>query len=290
MDIEMVFNELSAEKPAENVHFARQWMSKFITTMIVATQKYRVKMVLRLEKNFYDIPLTDGYSVRQWLNDHPPVNKDEIAFFKALKAQRPVYAGFEDTQVETDYLSSTYQYEGVSVYGLHFAYLLKALAISLPSAEQWRVSQIVLERNPPEQAGNSDDIPATITVHHACQPQHIKDHAAWIRERLECDDPWLKHNLPKTGQCPYHPPKDYYTHELEELPTKMYRNEKVFVDHKEQLWLWDQQEQHWDVQRKPYGRDNYFRVTPDGRFLDQLSSTPFCRRRRWGMDILAGEW
>jgi len=61
MDIEMVFNELSADKPSENEHIARQWMSQFIKTMVVATRKYGVKTVLRIEKDFYDLLLARDY-------------------------------------------------------------------------------------------------------------------------------------------------------------------------------------------------------------------------------------
>jgi len=58
---------------------------------------------------------------------------------------------------------------------------------------------------------------------------------------------------------------------LEDFPTEHYPDgRRGFADcSKKQLWLWDKEEQHWDVQFKPYGRGNYFRVTPDGRFLDQ---------------------
>jgi len=195
------------------------------------------------------------------------VNKDEIAFFKGLSAQRPL-AGFEDTQVEADYLKSTYQFQGLSTYGLHFAYLLNALAISLPSSERWMVSQLALERHPDKNCPSSSKAPATLFIHHASLPQHVKENTDWIQERLEYQDSWLKYALPKTGKYPYYPSKSYEALKPDDFPSKVHGNEKVFIDHKEQLWLWDRQEKHWDVQYKPYGRGNYFRVAPDGRLLD----------------------
>jgi len=92
----------------------------------------------------------------------------------------------------------------------------------------------------------------------------IKNEADW-QEILKKHDPWLKNNLPQFGDCPYQPPQNYG----HKFPTKLHGSNKVFIDHKDRLWLWDTQENHWDVQIPPYGRDNYFRVWPDGRLVDK---------------------
>jgi hypothetical protein len=100
------------------------------------------------------------------------------------------------------------------------------------------------------------------------KPIQINQADEWFEE-LKKKDPWLKNNLPKTGEYPYLPPKTYYSEKQADFPTKSYQGgRRGFTDHKDRLWLWDKQEEHWDVQFEPFGRGNYFRVTPDGRYLD----------------------
>ncbi|HHC24871.1 MAG TPA: hypothetical protein ENK58_05580 [Desulfobacterales bacterium] len=163
------------------------------------------------------------------------------------------------TEIEDQYILSEFSHNGKFSSGLGIAYLLDALALSLNSDPKWNESQIHLQTN-----GNA------VTTYHASSPNHVRENADWIREQREKDDPWLKHGLPRNGRCPYLPPKRYYSEKLADFPTERYSDDRRgFKDRKKQLWLWHKEEQHWDVQFKPYGRGNYFRVTPDGRFLDQ---------------------
>lgn len=257
MDLEMVFNELSLQTKAQDEYVARQWMSTFIQTIVLATGKFGVKRVLRFEIELFNTSLIDtgNYSINLWLIDRH-VNRDEKTFFRSLQTKYPTLVDFEETEIGDRYILSDFSYEGQPAHGLGVAYLLDALALSLNSHLQWNRSQIPLQT------------PEVVIIPHGSQPRHIGENTVWIKQRLEKEDPWLRNGLPKYGKYPYIPPKIYYREKLNDFPTKIYGGNKVFIDDKDRLWLWDTQESHWDVQFKPYGRDNYFRVTSDGRLLD----------------------
>lgn len=257
MDLEMVFNELSLQTPAKDIYAARQWMSMLIQTIVLATGQFGVKRVLRIEKEIFHWPLVSEphYSIHLWRNDKQ-VDREEKQFFRNLLTKYPALIGFEETEIGETYMLFDFRCEGDRVHGLGVAYLLKALALSLNSHLRWDKHEISLQ------------IPDMIIVPHAGQPKHIRANAEWIKKRLEQGNPWLKNGLPQNGECPYFPPKIYYREGLDDFPTKLYGSNKVFIDYKNRLWLWDKQEKHWDVQIEPYGQGDYFRVTPDGRLLD----------------------
>lgn len=254
MDIEMVFNELSLQTPAQNIHIARQWMSTLLQTTAEATKNFGVKRVLRVEKEFFEKPLAPEYTINIWRNDRQ-VDRDEKRRFYSLQTKYPSLIGLEETEIEKKYLLFDFQYRNSRVHGLAVAFLLEALALSFISDIQWDNHELQLQ------------IPEPVSVHHAAQPEHVKENAEWIKHQLQKDNLWLKHRLPQ-DHYRFQPHKIYYHDKLADFPTKLHQGNKVFIDDKDQLWLWDPMENHWDVQVAPYGRDNYFRVTPDGRLLD----------------------
>jgi len=248
MDVEMVFNELSAV-PAPDIHTARQRMSMFIGVTALATGKFGVKRVLRIaEKN---IMLAEEYPLEKWRNDHT-VNRDERRQFDLLQTKYPPLTGFEDTDIEDQYITTDFHYKNKRADGLGIAYLLDALALSFQSDSDWNTSQIRLD--------------GSQIVHHACHSVHVRENADWLRQQREKNDPWLKKRLPKNGQYPYIPPKRFYSHKLSDFPK--HSETKGFLDRKNQIWIWDEKEEHWDVQFRPYGRGKYLKVTRDGRLLD----------------------
>lgn len=256
MDVEMVFNELSAQSLSSDIYIARQWMATFIETSVMATG-FGVNRILRIEEDFLNMPLTSDYPLNKWRNDHQ-VDKEQKRYFNSLVTKMPPLSDFEETEIEDQYLLSEFSHKGNFASGLGIAYLLDALALSLDSDPQWNKSRIHLQSTE-----------KSVTAHHASRPCHVRENADWIRERQEKDDPWLKHGLPRSGESPYLPPKRYYSEKLEDFPTERHSDgSRGFTDRKKQLWLWDKEEKHWDVQVRPYGRGNYFRVTPDGRLLN----------------------
>jgi hypothetical protein len=96
----------------------------------------------------------------------------------------------------------------------------------------------------------------------------VKNEQDW-QAILNETNPWLKNNLPQFGDYPYQPPKSYYDHKLTDFPITSGRHKKGFIDHKDQYWEWDRNEKHWDVQVYPYGTGDYFRVSEEGKLLDE---------------------
>lgn len=95
----------------------------------------------------------------------------------------------------------------------------------------------------------------------------VKNEPEWLTE-LKKIDPWLRHQLPKSGDYPYEPPDPNAL----DFPQEYYppRDAKGFKDNKGRLWVPDEErnQRHWDVQCKERGRDKYFKVSPDGRLLE----------------------
>ncbi len=179
MEIEMVFNELSAlpQPITNNIHTARQWMSTFIQTTVSATAKFKVKRVLRFEPEFFNMLLAPDYSLSIWLNDKQ-VDREEKRRWTSLQTKYPILVGFEETKTENQYLLSNFSYQGNPVYGLGIAYLLDALALSINSDQQWDTCQLAIQT------------PQTVIVHHASQPNHLQENSNWIEEHLRqsvCD-------------------------------------------------------------------------------------------------------
>ncbi len=97
----------------------------------------------------------------------------------------------------------------------------------------------------------------------------IKNKKEW-QTALAQGDLWIRHQLPKAGKYPYIPAAVYKSGDPD-FPREFYppRNTVGFKDIKGRLWVPDEErgQRHWDVQCVPYGRDNYFKVAPDGRLL-----------------------
>jgi hypothetical protein len=95
----------------------------------------------------------------------------------------------------------------------------------------------------------------------------FKNEPEWLTE-LKKIDPWLRHQLPKSGDYPYEPPDP----KALDFPQEYYlpRGATGFKDNKGRLWVPDEErgQRHWDVQCEKRGRDKYFKVSPDGRLLE----------------------
>ncbi|NJK76472.1 MAG: hypothetical protein HC942_23860 [Microcoleus sp. SU_5_6] len=77
MDLEMVFNELSARTLAPDISTARQWMSELISTIREA--RSRGLKVVRTNEDFHAMVLAENYPFSRWRNDRE-VNREERTF------------------------------------------------------------------------------------------------------------------------------------------------------------------------------------------------------------------
>ncbi len=80
-------------------------------------------------------------------------------------------------------------------------------------------------------------------------------------------NPWVAAGLPepKQGSYAYNPPATWQ--QGQPFPKAVTPRGYGFLDTNQNVWMWDKAEEHWDVQHSPYGRDNYTRVTRDGRVI-----------------------
>jgi hypothetical protein len=86
MDLEMVFNELSARNLAPDISTAQQWMSELISTMREA--KSCGLKGIRTKEDFNSMVLAENYPLSRWRNDNE-VNRDERTFLRTLATKTP---------------------------------------------------------------------------------------------------------------------------------------------------------------------------------------------------------
>ncbi len=188
MDMEMVFNELSLRSPASNVEEARQWMTQFIS-LVIAMTKQGVGRVLRTDPDFQIAKLAPDYSLVNWRNDNE-VSREERQFFRALVTKAPYLADLP--RIQQTSLASEFFHQGRKslqpALGLGYAYLLEAVAVSLPSAKRWQHPSIQIEHRwiEVDESIHSEQV----EVKHGCHPDHVTTHQDWITKRLQtsvCD-------------------------------------------------------------------------------------------------------
>ena len=185
MDLEMVFNELSARTLASDIFTARQLMSELISTMVAA--KGCGLKGLRTQTNFHAMVIGENYPLSLWLNDNE-VNKDEKRFLKTLATKTPLSIDIPDVnlKIKVEAPDCEFSLQGSQAEGFKVAYYLDTLAISLNSESLWNSSRINLELIQIDENGD-DLIEESVEVFHASQKKHVLEHADWIQKRLQPD-------------------------------------------------------------------------------------------------------
>lgn len=184
MDLEMVFNELSARTLAPDISTARQWMAELIRTMVAA--KGCGLKAMRTKEDFFAIILAENYPLSRWLND-PEVNKDERTFLLTRATKTPLCVDITDVKIKTiqDSDCELGSLQGTQAEGFKVAYYLETLAISFNSESLWNSSRIKLELI---QIDDDDEvIQESVEVLHASQKNHVLEHANWIKNRLQSE-------------------------------------------------------------------------------------------------------
>jgi hypothetical protein len=189
MDLDMVFNELSIDTPAENIQEARQWMAGFIDTIRSASIA-GVNRVLRTHIDMNNTLLAIEYPLARWRNDSD-VDIEARRYFRSLISQYPPLEDIPETS--NDMLARDFFHQDKRAYGFGIAYLLESLSISLPSEEVWDAHEIEVKT---EWLHEGEDlISKKVQVAHASDSSHIDLLAGWITERLKTgvvngDDLW----------------------------------------------------------------------------------------------------
>jgi hypothetical protein len=184
MDLEIVFNELSARTLAPDISTARQWMSELISTMREA--KGCGLKAMRTKEDFWAIILAENYPLSRWLHD-PEVNKDERTFLLTRATKTPLCIDITDVKIKSiqDSDCELSSLQGTQAEGFKVAYYLETLAISFNSESLWNSSRIKLEII---QIDDNEEVKLeSVEVLHASKKSHVLEHADWIKNRLQPD-------------------------------------------------------------------------------------------------------
>ncbi len=182
MDLEMVFNELSAQSPAADIATARRWMSELISTMLEA-KRCGLKGI-RTQEDFHAMVLAEHYPLSRWRNDNE-VNREERTFLRTLATKTPLSVDISDIKIKikVENTDCELSLQGSQAEGFKVAHYLETLAISLNSEPLWNSSRIKLELTQIDE--NEKLIEESVEVIHASQKNHVIEHANWIKKRQQ---------------------------------------------------------------------------------------------------------
>ncbi|MEG4854305.1 hypothetical protein QUB10_25885 [Microcoleus sp. B5-D4] len=182
MDLEMVFNELSARTLAPDISTARQWMAELIRTMVAA--KGCGLKGIRIQADFHAMILAESYPLSRWRND-PEVNKDERTFLRTLATKTPLSVDIPDIEIKikVEDPGCELSLQGIQSESFKVAYYLETLVISLHSELLWNASRINLDLIQIDE--NGELIKESVEVLHASQKNHVLEHANWIQKRQQ---------------------------------------------------------------------------------------------------------
>lgn len=176
MAVGIVLNELSITSPASDKYLARQWMVWLGNTVLQAVE-YGASLELRTTMEFFSLCLAPNYPVNKWINDHD-VDEPLRDYFLDLITWPPL----DDLPeiLDRTYLID-FEYEGMKVKGLGYAYLMEGLAVSFQSSSQWDTPQVSFILHKPDEE-DENIVSETIVVRHASQSAHVDEHASWITQ------------------------------------------------------------------------------------------------------------
>ncbi|MEG4328335.1 hypothetical protein QUB37_02505 [Microcoleus sp. AT3-A2] len=182
MDLEMVFNELSARTLAPDISTARQWMSELISTMVAA--KGCGLKGIRIQADFHAMILAESYPLSRWRNDNE-VNREERTFLKTLATKTPLSVDIPDIEIKikVEDPGCELSLQGIQSESFKVAYYLETLVISLHSEFLWNASRINLDLIQIDE--NGELIGESVEVLHASQKNHVLEHADWIKKRQQ---------------------------------------------------------------------------------------------------------
>ena len=182
MFVEMVLNELSHQAPAQNIYIGRMWVSILRKTIQEATS-LGVQRILRTGRVFYEIEVAPNYTLANWLHDNA-VDLDERRFLWKIVTKYPYLKDFDSSQDSDPVELMECYYENQRADGFRYAYWMEALALSFFSDHMWNrhiIDNLSLQHIDPETGELMEE---TVSVIHACVPEHVSRHRDWIDQRV----------------------------------------------------------------------------------------------------------
>ncbi len=174
--MDFIFNELSFDSLNHNIHTGKQRMQDMLQVCKHGREKGMSRLAIRYD--FYEQPLSNDYTVHNWLSDQAvsPILKN---LFQSIV--RHPYINKKDKAIEDRYISSyAYLIEGqrIAVEGLVVAYLYNTIGISFFSSEKWNANEIELHFS------EGPITNQTVQTKHASTVSHFKAHEDWLTKRI----------------------------------------------------------------------------------------------------------
>ncbi len=180
MDLEVVLNELSLKKQADDVQTAQELMSGFITTLREVESAKNVKITLIYQRDLLSNEtnnLAPNYPLRSYIYDRS-VDEKERRLLIALMTKGPY---IDETNLDE------FLYQGKIAIGLGYAYQHNDLAISLKTDACWDTPSLQLEYN--QVTDDGEVFSEQVDVTHASCQEHVLFHKNWlqafVRESLQ---------------------------------------------------------------------------------------------------------
>lgn len=182
MEIEMVFNELSADSLKCDKFQAKDLMAKLVMTLQAST-KAGVSRSFRTRDDMNSIELAPEYSIAKWRND-PDVERELTSFLRSLNNRSP-YCDNAIVAIQSQFDLVDVSFNEQKSEGLRFAAITQSIAISLASNPEWDKSTLLLDLEEIEPDGGI--VCSKIEIKHASSQQHIEEIIPWIREQISSD-------------------------------------------------------------------------------------------------------
>jgi len=182
MEIEMVFNELSAENLNNDKLQARDLMSELVMTLQAST-KAGVSRIFRTRDDLNSLELAPEYSIVKWRND-PDVERELKSFLRSLNNRSP-YCDNTIVAIQAQFDLAEVSFNGQKSEGLRFAAITQSIVISLASSPEWDKSKLLLDLEEVEPDGEM--VSSKIEIKHASSKQHIEEITPWIREQISSE-------------------------------------------------------------------------------------------------------
>lgn len=148
----VVFNELSTCVLAGSLFQAREWMESLIRAIATLANGHPVELATIRNWDLYGVELSTRYTISQWSHD-PNADRDLRVFFRKITTKVGLPDDVADSIKDRFYLSEFRlpgqpysDMRGPEARGLGMAFLLGALAVSLPSEDRWRDAHVQLRQ------------------------------------------------------------------------------------------------------------------------------------------------
>lgn len=179
MELQMVFNELSVEFPAEDIDTARFWMHSLLGTINAVSRRTK-KIVIRSHIDLNNTLLAENYPMGCWRNDSS-VDIELRRLFRSLITQHPALSDLPESEDEA--YSYDFKCGGKIAQGFKYSHLIDGLVLSFPSGYIWEESNILLNA---DFLNDHDEIqPITVKINNASTSRNIVELEPWIFLRTD---------------------------------------------------------------------------------------------------------